>query len=160
MMCKHFKDEKERQRAVLPVLNDIFASYRPYTLPPIVPSKVVGERTSGGHANGPVQAMEVVLEIKNEFGSGSTDPEIQYTSYYVQMYESQIRSGPYKDCFEKYICPVLGISIIGIRRDFHAACLFSYLFFRFKHRIWCSHPPRQGKMCATHTTTLSPFSLR
>jgi hypothetical protein len=116
VMCKHFKDEKERQRAVLPVLNDIFASYKPYKLPPIEPGKIVGERTSGGHATGPVQTMEVVLEIKNEYGTGGSDPEIQYTSYYLQMYRYQIRSGPYKECIEKYICPVLGISIIGQTR--------------------------------------------
>jgi hypothetical protein len=118
VMIKHFKDEKERQKEVLPALNEIFASYGPYTLPPISPGKIVGERTSDGHANGPVEAMEVILDIQNEFGSGSTDPEIRYTSYFVQMYESQIRSGRYRECFEKYICPALGISIIGIRRGF------------------------------------------
>jgi hypothetical protein len=147
VMCKHFRDEKERQRAVLPALNDIFASYMPYILPPIVPCKIVRERASG-YANGPVQAMEVVLEMKNEYGADSTDPDIQYTSYYLQMYESQIRSGPHKECFEKYICPVLGISIIGIRRVFHAARLFSTShapFFRLKHRVRCPGPPRQGK---------------
>lgn len=129
VMCKHFGDEPERQRTVLPVLNHIFECYEPFRLPLIAPGKISGEITSDGHANGPAGVMETVVEIKNEFGSGQTDPEIQFISYFLQMCNSQFRSGPHKESFQKYLCPTLGITIIGIktRLSYHLPVLM--LFF-------------------------------
>ena len=115
VMCGHIQDEKERQKAILLALNGIFESYKPFRLPPIVPNKVARERVSGGHAKGPAQVMDTVVEFMNEFGSGVTDPEIQYTSYFLQMNDAQMRLGAHKKSFEKHLCPTLGISIIGMK---------------------------------------------
>jgi hypothetical protein len=68
VMCNHYLDEKDRQRAVLEALNEIFRSYGQFSLPPIVPDKIAGERVSSGHANRPAQVMETVVGIRNEFG--------------------------------------------------------------------------------------------
>jgi hypothetical protein len=113
-MCKHFTDESERQRTILPLLNSIFGCYGPFRLPQITANRIAGDITSDGHANGPADVMETVVEFKNEFGSTRSDPEIQLTSYYLQMHNYQIRFGRHKECFQKNLCPTLGISVIGI----------------------------------------------
>jgi len=70
-------------------------------LPRIALSKIVGERTSDGHANGPADVMETVVDIKNEYGSTNSDPENQFTSYFLQMHSTQIHSGLHKESFQK-----------------------------------------------------------
>ncbi|KAH9991295.1 hypothetical protein BJV77DRAFT_1068425 [Russula vinacea] len=67
--------------------------------------------------------MDTVVEFMNEFGSGVTDPEIQYTSYFLQMNDAQMRLGAHKKSFEKHLCPTLGISIIGSYIGFGALLL-------------------------------------
>jgi hypothetical protein len=128
VMCKHFQDGKDRQKAVLEALYEIFRSYGQFSLPPIVPDKIAGERVSSGHANGPAQVMETVVGIQNEFGSGNTDPEIQYTSCFMQMNNSQIRFGTHKKSFEKHLCPTLGITIVGMKTGFFILFAFSFFF--------------------------------
>ena len=138
-MCEHFKDEDERRNKVLPLLNNTFRCYHPFSLPSLDAAVVAGKRTSDRHAIGPAQLMETIVEFKNEFGSGQTDPEIQTTSYYLQMFLRLVKvGGPYKNYFEKYLCPTLVITIIGIKMRFrHLACSH-ILIFRFVHRIRCS----------------------
>ncbi|KAH9991294.1 hypothetical protein BJV77DRAFT_1008779 [Russula vinacea] len=118
VMCRHFRDKEVRRMAVLGALNGIFRSYEPFSLPLIVPDTIAGERVSDGHANGPAQVMETVVGFED-----NTDPEIQNTSCYLQMNDSQMRLGTHKKSFEKYLCPALGISIIGSNIGFGALLL-------------------------------------
>ena len=139
VMCRHFKDEDVRRDEVLPLLNTIFRCYHPFTLPPLQAAVIIGNKASDGHANGPTEFMETVVAFKNEFGSGQTDPEIQTTSYYLQMFNEERKKG-FKNIFPKYLCPSLAISIIGIKARFrHVACSH-ILLFRFVCRVWCPCP--------------------
>ena len=59
-----------------------------------------------------------------EFGSDDSDPEIQYTSYFLLMNDSQMRLGTHKESFEKHLCPTLGIGVdpvFAARRSFASA---------------------------------------
>jgi len=103
--------------------------------------------------------METVVEIKSEFGSGQTDPEIQSTSYFLQMYYAHIRDGPYKESFQKYLCPTLAVTIIGIKIQLSYLSPVLMRFFRFIRWVWCFCASRKGKICAAYTTTLSPFTF-
>jgi len=132
MMCEHFPDEDERRDEILPLLNAIFEIYHPFELPTLVPAITTGKRTSDGHAVGPAQLMETIVEIKNEFGSDHTDPEIQLTSYCLQMFNRRMISGRNKKSFEKYLCPTLVISIIGIKMWLSSSQLFSHTFFQVR----------------------------
>ena len=152
VMCRHFRDKEVRRMAVLGALNGIFRSYEPFSLPLIVPDTIAGERVSDGHANGPAQVMETVVGFED-----NTDPEIQNTSCYLQMNDSQMRLGTHKKSFEKYLCPALGISIIGIERHSLNTVRILNFFFRIKHRIRSSSPSRQGKIRGTHSQTLDAF---
>ena len=131
VMCRHFKDEDVRRDEVLPLLNTIFRCYHPFTLPPLKAAVIVGKKASDVHANGPAGFMETVVEFKNEFGSGQTDPEIQTTSYYLQMFNEERKKG-FKDIFPKYLCPSLVISIIGIKARFSSSCMFSHTSFQVR----------------------------
>ena len=158
-VCEHFKDEEARRDKVLPLLNAIFGCYHPFTLPSLDATVIKGKRTSDGHAIGPAQLMETVVEFKNEFGSGQTDPEIQTTSYYIQMFLRLAASGQYKNAFKKYLCPMLVITIIGIKMSCrHLACSH-ILLFRFVHRIRCSCPSWQRKICGAHPIAPGPITF-
>ena len=131
-MCDHYKDESERQRAVLPILNGIFRCYKLHLLPDIAPGLIKEGRMSDGHAVGPNQVMETVVEIKNEFGSGQTDPEIQFTSYFIQMNHHHMKNGPHEASFKRFLCPALGIMMIGneTRLSYRLSASALYIFFR------------------------------
>ncbi|KAI9450412.1 hypothetical protein F5148DRAFT_1290817 [Russula earlei] len=113
LMCQHHSDENERQGKILPALNDIFKCFKPFPLPRIEAAIILGDRRSHGHANGPADVMETIVEMKNEFGSGNCDPEIQLIAYYGQMNRHNMESGRHKDLYPKFRFPALAISIIG-----------------------------------------------
>ncbi|KAI9507458.1 hypothetical protein F5148DRAFT_1014958 [Russula earlei] len=113
LMCQHHSDENERQEKILPALNDIFKCFKPFPLPRIEAAIILGDRRSHGHANGPADVMETIVEMKNEFGSGNCDPEIQLIAYYGQMNRHNMESGRHKDLYPKFRFPALAISIIG-----------------------------------------------
>src|SRR5712675_1421372 len=88
LMCNHYEDELLRRREVLLALDTIFTygiqepgwqSIMPATI-----SGVPGDRRTDGHALGRARTPEIIVEMKNEFGTGG-DPEIQLTAYYTQL---------------------------------------------------------------------------
>jgi hypothetical protein len=174
-MCEGFIDEDRRQDKVLPLLNDIFKCYHPFKLPPIDPTVIAEKRTSGGHAKGPAELMETIVEFQNEFGSGQTDPEIQITSYYLQMFNRE-KDGQFQDTFKKYLCPSLGISIIGIKMQISSLHLFIHtsfqvhtsasvpLFFLTVQDLWhshhCSRPVRLLVTTSAGPHCSKPFERR
>jgi len=127
-MCEHFKDEDARRDKVLPLLNAIFDDYHPFELPHLTPAIIPGKIATGVHAKGPAELIETVVEFKNEFGTGQTDPEIQTTSYCLQMFDRE-KNERYKDSFQKYLCPSMVISIIGIKMRLSSSHLFLLKYF-------------------------------
>ncbi|KAI9510392.1 hypothetical protein F5148DRAFT_593466 [Russula earlei] len=67
--------------------------------------------------------METIVEMQNEIGSGSSDPEIQLIATYGQMNDHQLESGCHKDLYAKFRFPALAISIIGSYIGFGALIL-------------------------------------
>jgi len=123
VMCECFRNKGERRDKVLPLLNAIFNCYYPFTLPSLDSAVATGKRTGGGYAIGPAQLIETIVEFRDEYGSGHTDPEVQTTSSYLQMFDHQRTSGRYKNSLEKFLCPTLVITITGSYIGFGALVL-------------------------------------
>jgi hypothetical protein len=165
-MCEHFIDEDRRRDKVLPLLNDIFECYHPFKLPPLDPTVIAEKRASGGHAKGPAELMETIVEFQNEFGSGQTDPEMQITSSYLQMFNRE-KDGQFQDTFKKHLCPSLVILIIGIKMQISSLYLLIHtsfqvhtsasvpLFFLTAQDLWRSpHCSRPVRLLVTTSTGL------
>lgn len=165
-MCEHFKDEDGRRDKVLPLLNAIFDSYNPFELPHLTPAIIAAKIASDGHAQGPAELIETIVEFMNEFGTGQTDPEIQTTSYCLQMFDRE-KNKRHQDSFQKYLCPSLVISIIGIKMRLSSSHLFLHTSFQARtsdsapfsfstnHDLWHSpHCSRLVRLLAMTSTGL------
>src|SRR6266404_1836062 len=69
-MSRHYSNESSRQKVALDLLKKIFARTKRIRYPEIRKGTVSGKRQSGGHAYGPADVLETVVEIENELGSG------------------------------------------------------------------------------------------
>ena len=84
LMCQHYSEEVTRRDTILKALNSIFECYLPSKLTHMIPSAIMANRFSDGHACGPANVLETIVEFKNELGSATADPEIQIAAYYTQ----------------------------------------------------------------------------
>jgi hypothetical protein len=146
LMCQYYDDEEARRKEVLTALNTIFECYLPSHLTRIIPSPSSGSGSSGGHAEGPAGVLEVIVEFKNEFGIGRTDPEVQITGCYLRSIHEE-RSGPNRALYESFLFPALGISLMGKghKHDLFKTLVVinSYAFCsRFVYWIQCSRLSR------------------
>ena len=161
-MSRHYSNESSRQKVALDLLKKIFASNKSYPLPDIREGTVSGRRQSGGHAYGPADVMETVVEIKNELGSGQADHEVQMTAYFAQMHRDQIDGGYHKALYQRFLFPTLGIIIIGalnILLTFYVDSRPSPYFIRSIHRIQCPRSPRPAKIRRAHAAAFDPISF-
>jgi len=116
VMCEYHRDENTRQEKVLPALNKIFRCYRSqeFKLPSIVTGSIsTNDWRTDGHIIGPAQTPEIIVEIKNELGCGTGDPEMQLSAHYTQMHKRNLDIERYEDLFECSLLPALGVSIVG-----------------------------------------------
>jgi len=144
LMCKHYDSEAQRRDKLIPVLNNIFSCSSPqspsqrFDFPPIMPATISRDRRTDGHALGPGQTPDIIVEMKNEFGAGGTDPEIQLTSYYLQILAQHLISGSHNFLHECSLLPALGISIIS--KSSHRTNCLHLLHSSFQAHILGSAP--------------------
>ena len=125
LMCQHYSEEVTRRDTILKALNSIFECYLPSKLTHMIPSAIMANRFSDGHACGPANVLETIVEFKNELGSATADPEIQIAAYYTQSIKNERDQGQEKETIIKsFLFPALGISIIG---KGHKLALFEIL---------------------------------
>jgi len=113
LMCKHYENKLERRDEIIPALNDIFSCYEPQQIELSSITSIIKGQQTDGHAIGPGQAPDIIVQIINEHGADSGDPEIQLSSYYTQIHSESLKSGHYDDLYESSLLPALGVSIIG-----------------------------------------------
>ncbi|KAI0306271.1 hypothetical protein B0F90DRAFT_1814202 [Multifurca ochricompacta] len=116
-MSIFYESESARQSKTLDCLNDIFESYlgkQPYSL--IIPSIITGQRSTDGHAIGPIGTIEVGVQIKNEFGTSSCDPSVEFAAYYTQSLHAKALQ--YLE--NNFLFPALGIVVVGAHIGFYA----------------------------------------
>ncbi|KAH8981919.1 hypothetical protein EDB86DRAFT_2973523 [Lactarius hatsudake] len=114
-MNAYYPTEDERNDEALNFLNKIFQCCLGEHTQKLLPGIVHKGRCSDGHALGPADTIEVVLEVKNELGSGHADPTIELTAYYMQSLKcltTNVRS--------RFFFPALGIVVVGSHIDFYA----------------------------------------
>ncbi|KZT11916.1 uncharacterized protein LAESUDRAFT_710451 [Laetiporus sulphureus 93-53] len=106
-MCKYYHDEFDRRDVALPLLDDIFNSHsESHKLTPLAAAMVYQERRSDGHAFGPLGAIEMIVEVKNELCASDSDPEILLAAHYTQSLMKEARKHtPYS------VFPALGSSV-------------------------------------------------
>ncbi|KAI0306239.1 hypothetical protein B0F90DRAFT_726280 [Multifurca ochricompacta] len=116
-MSMFYESESARQSKTVDCLNEIFESYlgkQPYSL--IIPSFITGKRSTDGHAIGPIGTIEVGVEIKNEFGTSSCDPSVEFAAYYSQSLHAKALQ--YLE--NNFLFPALGIVVVGAHIGFYA----------------------------------------
>ena len=149
LMCQHYDKEDERREKVLEALNNIFECCLTPRLTPITSSLVSDDRHSDGHIDGPAGVLKTIVKIKNELGTGETDPEIQLMAYYVQSITEGL-SGRHRGLFNRFLFPALGISLMGKGHKsdfFETLVVITHIllsFFRFVYWIQRSCTSRQA----------------
>ncbi|KAH9035006.1 hypothetical protein EDB85DRAFT_1889513 [Lactarius pseudohatsudake] len=114
-MNAYYPAEDERNDEALNFLNKIFQCCLGERTQKLLPGIVHKGRCSDGHALGPADTIEVILEVKNELGSGHADPTIELTAYYMQSLKhltTNLRS--------HFFFPALGIIVVGSHIGFYA----------------------------------------
>ncbi|KAH9066267.1 hypothetical protein EDB87DRAFT_702019 [Lactarius vividus] len=84
-----------------------------------------------GHANGPANIMETIVQVGNELGSGNADPKVWLTAQFTQMHGDHLDRGSHDSLYDRFLFSTLGVFIIGhyvgftkssLLRAFRAAC--------------------------------------
>ncbi|KAI9464003.1 hypothetical protein BJY52DRAFT_1221412 [Lactarius psammicola] len=103
-MDLYYVNERDRNTVTLGYLNDIFQCCPGMYTHKLVAGEVREDHDSDGHVLGPVNTIEVVLQVKNELGSSSLDPNFPHIIH-CRLKTSQKKSD--------FFLPALGMVIIG-----------------------------------------------
>jgi hypothetical protein len=110
---------------------------------------------------GPADVLETIVELKNEFGIGNVDPEVQITAYYTRSIAAGF-SGRYRTLFKRFLFPALGISLVGkVSCECFETLIGIAIPFLFRVVYWVqrSCTSRQTQIRRTHAIALGYLSL-
>lgn len=107
-MDNYYIKEIFRNGEAVQRLNDIFGCFLEDRRP-IAPGFIFEGRYSDGHALGPTNTVEVILEVKNELSGTSAEPTIELAAYYTQS----LKKDPVRDDLSLFSFPALGIVLAG-----------------------------------------------
>jgi len=111
-MNLYHPNERERNNKALLYLNAIFQTCLGVHTQKLAAAVVREDRCSDGHALGPANTIDVVLQVKNELGSSRADPTIEFSAYYTQSLMDLT-----KEVRSRFFFPALGMVVIGQYRS-------------------------------------------
>ncbi|KAI0306244.1 hypothetical protein B0F90DRAFT_726443 [Multifurca ochricompacta] len=117
MMSLYYDLEKDRAPRTLKGLNEIFDCYSGTRFFDAIRSgDVHGGHTSDGHTFGQAEAIDIIVEVKNELSSTNLDASIQLAAYYTKSINAHASA----DMRKHFLFPALGILVAGAHIGFYA----------------------------------------
>ncbi|KAI0301172.1 hypothetical protein B0F90DRAFT_1719931 [Multifurca ochricompacta] len=116
-MSRFYDSEKDRAEIAQRSLDEIWRCYsQEQEYQKIEAQGIRDDRSSDGHAIGPTNTVEIIIQVKNELGTTSCDGSVEMAAYYTQCLHLNT-STMSRRCF---LFPALGILLMGAHIGFYA----------------------------------------